>query len=144
MCEPFRIWASGGAGRVWRSRLLARRDDIAAGKSVGQESRDVADSIQFPISPRREERWRATYSRQRIGWPKKDVLGASSKARQGPPTIRDAHSPDQPSRSWTMEGRRGNDSTLISNHEDRHAGNCSCCQQVQYHHVAEHVLRRST
>jgi len=33
-----------------------------------------------------------------------------------------------------------NYSALISSHEDRRAGNCSCCQQVQYYHVAEHVL----
>jgi hypothetical protein len=40
----------------------------------------------------------------------------------------------------SLRGRRGHDSTLISNHEDRHARNCSYCQLVQYHYVAEHVF----
>jgi len=40
----------------------------------------------------------------------------------------------------SLTGRRGHDSILISNHEDRHARNCSYCQLVQYHYVAEHVF----
>ncbi|KAE9365568.1 hypothetical protein N431DRAFT_102006 [Stipitochalara longipes BDJ] len=53
MCEPFMICAGGGAGRVWRSGLLARRGAVAvsAAGSVGWKSRDAAAAALRDAAP---------------------------------------------------------------------------------------------